>query len=244
MNRALDSCTPVVRAPGLTWPNRCSAFSFGERWRDSMSMMWRSSKTGFGTQSRSGIVTLRLSSGEASGMPAATGPMRVVIGRVDQGLPPRMCCRDAFVPCAITNGSAMPSQMASDPLGIVVYEWLSGTPPFQGAALELFGQHLHASPPSLREKIPELSLPIERVVMTALAKDPQQRFADMRTFAAALEQAYQGAQPTPPGISIVPTRLYQSLPPTVVDASQDQRAESTQIETPPGQLLLPTVVNT
>src|SRR5437763_8013309 len=98
--------------------------------------------------------------------------------------------------------------------------------------------------------------------MTALAKDPQQRFADMRTFAAALEQAYQGAQPTPPGISIVPTRLYQSLPPTppgisivptrlyqslpptVVDASQDQRAESTQIETSPGQLLLPTVVNT
>src|SRR5947209_12982694 len=116
MNTALDSCTPLVRAPGLTWPNRCSAFSFGERWRDSMSMMWRSSKTGFGTQSRGGIVTLRLSSGEASGMPAATGPMRVVIGRVDQGLPPRMCCRDAFVPCAITNGSAMPSQMASDPL--------------------------------------------------------------------------------------------------------------------------------
>ena len=129
-------------------------------------------------------------------------------------------------------------------LGIVVYEWLSGTPPFQGAAFELFGQHLHASPPSLREKIPELSLPIERVVMTALAKDPQQRFADMRTFAAALEQAYQGAQPTPPGISIVPTRLYQSLPPTVVEASQDQRAESTQIETPPGQSLPPTVVNT
>ena len=129
-------------------------------------------------------------------------------------------------------------------LGIIVYEWLSGTPPFQGAAFELFGQHLHATPPSLREKIPELSLPIERVVMTALAKDPQQRFADMRTFAAALEQAYQGAQPTPPGISIVPTQLYQSLPPTAVDASQDQRAESTQIETPPGQLLLPTVVNT
>src|SRR5438477_8883568 len=116
MNTALDSCTPLVRAPGLTWPNRCSAFSFGERWRDSMSMMWRSSKTGFGTQSRGGIVTRRLSSGEASGMRAATAPMRVVIGRVDQGLPPRMCCRDAFVPCAITNGSAMPSQMASDPL--------------------------------------------------------------------------------------------------------------------------------
>jgi serine/threonine protein kinase len=129
-------------------------------------------------------------------------------------------------------------------LGIVVYEWLSGTPPFQGAPLELFGQHLHASPPSLREKIPELSRPIEGVVMTALAKDPQQRFADMRTFAAALEQAYQGVQPTPPGISIVPTRLYQSLPPTVVDASQDQRAESTYVETSRGQSLPPTVVNT
>ena len=52
-------------------------------------------------------------------MHAVTAPTRVVIGRADQELPPSLCCRDAFVPCAITDASAMPSQMASDPLGTV-----------------------------------------------------------------------------------------------------------------------------
>src|SRR5947208_3909827 len=81
-----------------------------------MSMMWRSSKTGFGTPLRDGIVIPLPLSGEASDMHAATAPMRVVIGRADQELLPSMCCRDVFVPCAITNGSAMPLHMASDPL--------------------------------------------------------------------------------------------------------------------------------
>src|SRR6266566_8932204 len=81
-----------------------------------MSMMWRSSKTGFGTPSRGGIVILRRSSGAARGMLVATGPMLVVIGRADQEPPPNMCCLDVFGRCAITGGSTMPSQMASDPL--------------------------------------------------------------------------------------------------------------------------------
>jgi hypothetical protein len=49
-------------------------------------------------------------------MLAATAPRRGVIGREGQELPPRMCCRDAFVPYALTNESAIPSDMASDPL--------------------------------------------------------------------------------------------------------------------------------
>ena len=43
--------------------------------------------------------------------------MRVVIGKEDQARPPDMCCHDAFVPFAIIDRSAMPSQKASDPLG-------------------------------------------------------------------------------------------------------------------------------
>src|SRR5512135_808784 len=81
-----------------------------------MSTTWRSSKTGFATPSRAGIVIPPPLSGQASAMLAATAPMRVVIGRADQELPPSTCCRDAFVRCAITDTSAMPSQMATDPL--------------------------------------------------------------------------------------------------------------------------------
>src|SRR6266487_790918 len=79
-------------------------------------MMWRSSKIGLPTPSKAGIGILLLSSGEASGMPVATGSMPVVIGRADQGLRPNMCCHDVFVRYDITNGSAMPLQKASDPL--------------------------------------------------------------------------------------------------------------------------------
>jgi hypothetical protein len=55
------------------------------------------------------------------------GPHRM-FGREDQVLPPSMCCRDAFVPCAITDRSAMPSQMASDPLGNVSLKQCSLSP--------------------------------------------------------------------------------------------------------------------
>jgi eukaryotic-like serine/threonine-protein kinase len=66
------------------------------------------------------------------------------------------------------------TRIASDQyaLGVVVYEWLSGTPPFTDTALEIGMQHLLASPPSLREKVPAIPKEVEQVVLTALAKDP------------------------------------------------------------------------
>jgi eukaryotic-like serine/threonine-protein kinase len=75
-------------------------------------------------------------------------------------------------------------------LGIVVYEWLSGTRPFQGTFTEIAVKQTIAPPPSLREKVPDLSPAVEEVVMKALAKDPQQRFENVQAFALALEKAF------------------------------------------------------
>ncbi len=61
-------------------------------------------------------------------------------------------------------------------LGIVVYEWLSGDRPFHGTFTEIASQHMLVPPPPLRRSIPEISPEIEKVVLMALAKDPQQRF--------------------------------------------------------------------
>ncbi len=87
-------------------------------------------------------------------------------------------------------------QPASDQyaLGIVVYEWLCGSRPFQGEPLAVMYQHVHAPPPPLREKIATISPAVEHVVLRALAKDPQQRFASILAFADALEQASQAQQ--------------------------------------------------
>ncbi len=81
-------------------------------------------------------------------------------------------------------------------LGVVVYEWLSGDQPFHGSFTEIATQHVLAPPPPLRQKVPALSLLIEQVVMTALAKDPKERFATVLAFANALEQAVLLDQPT------------------------------------------------
>lgn len=82
-------------------------------------------------------------------------------------------------------------------LGIVVYEWLTGTRPFAGSFSEVASQHMFEPPPPLREKLPSISPAIEEVVMTALAKDAHQRFASVRSFATALEQASQVSTSSP-----------------------------------------------
>src|SRR5947209_17892491 len=50
-------------------------------------------------------------------------------------------------------------------LGIVVYEWLCGNPPFHGTNEEVYSQHLFTPPPSLRERMREIHPHIEHVVM-------------------------------------------------------------------------------
>ncbi len=50
-------------------------------------------------------------------------------------------------------------------------------------------QHLQNPPPPLRSLVPELSSTVEQVVLTALAKDPKQRFATVQAFATAFEHA-------------------------------------------------------
>ena len=76
-------------------------------------------------------------------------------------------------------------------LGVVVYEWLSGDRPFRGTFTEIASQHMFVPPPPLRSKVPTISPEVEQVVLRALAKDPQQRFANVQAFATALEQASQ-----------------------------------------------------
>ncbi|QBD81322.1 serine/threonine protein kinase [Ktedonosporobacter rubrisoli] len=82
-------------------------------------------------------------------------------------------------------------QFASDQyaMGVLIYEWLCGKPPYQGSFTEQCTQHMFAAIPSLREQVPELSPALEYVVQTALAKEPQQRFGSIQAFATAFEQA-------------------------------------------------------
>lgn len=78
-------------------------------------------------------------------------------------------------------------------LGIVVYEWLTGALPFSGDIASVIYQHLSTPPPSLRDKFPSISPEVEQVVMRALEKKPEKRFASVQELADALE----ACQPEP-----------------------------------------------
>jgi serine/threonine protein kinase len=78
-------------------------------------------------------------------------------------------------------------------LGIVVYEWLCGERPFHGSLTEIVTQQLSSTPPPLHARFPDISSEVEEAVMTALAKDPHERFASVQALAHALEQASESS---------------------------------------------------
>jgi serine/threonine protein kinase len=76
-------------------------------------------------------------------------------------------------------------------LAVIVYEWLSGAPPFQGSVTEVMAKQLFTEPPRLRERVRALSPAVEAVVMGALSKDPADRFPSVESFVRAFEEACQ-----------------------------------------------------
>lgn len=106
-----------------------------------------------------------------------------------------------------TPGYAAPEQLRgrgdarSDQfsLGVVLYQMLTGVAPFQGRSLpETSRMTLHHQPPPPSQVRPELPPGLDRVVLRALAKDPAERYPDLRQLAAELVEHAAFAQLTLP----------------------------------------------
>jgi serine/threonine protein kinase len=139
------------------------------------------------------------------------------------------------------NGKPRP---ASDQysLGIVIYEWLSGERPFRGSLVEIATQHLMTPPAPLYGKVAGISPAVEEVVFTALAKDPQRRFASVDAFATAFEQACQ----TPHSASFVPRSIVKQSSETSQSISVVSPASGTPstLVPSPGETSQSTVIKT
>ncbi|HLZ57341.1 MAG TPA: serine/threonine-protein kinase [Ktedonosporobacter sp.] len=111
-------------------------------------------------------------------------------------------------------------------LGVVVYEWLSGEPPFMGTFTEIAAKHCLTPPPPLRQRVPEISPMLEQVVLTALAKDPKERFGSVLAFATALVQAGiikpAPLRPAPASLPVLPMK---SSPPRIEKRVKPQNEE-------------------
>src|SRR5262249_19247750 len=87
-------------------------------------------------------------------------------------------------------------------------------------------QHLHETPPGLRERVPSLPPAVEDAVFGALAKDPQARFVSVQEFAEVLENVWRTTQSRPPEVSAPPPSFEQSSPTSVPSPGEQKQFRS------------------
>ncbi|HVU66669.1 MAG TPA: kelch repeat-containing protein, partial [Ktedonobacteraceae bacterium] len=78
-------------------------------------------------------------------------------------------------------------------LAVTCYQLLVGRPPFTGNLYAVMHGHLQASPPPMSTFNPLMPAQVEKVLERALAKDPNERYPDIRAFAMAFREAVENA---------------------------------------------------
>ncbi len=99
-------------------------------------------------------------------------------------------------------------------LGAMIFELLTGRPPFVGAATSVIVQHVTTPPPSLCSLNPQIPAAVEQVVLKALAKRPEERYQSALEFSRAFQQALRGGN-APIQIPTLPYNYNQTPPPQV-----------------------------
>ena len=104
-------------------------------------------------------------------------------------------------------------------IGIMLYELLTGTVPFEGDSVVAIAlRHLSEPPRPPSSFVPTISPSLDAIVMRALEKSPERRFADADEFLTALEQererlrAADGSHTAalaPVAPVVMPTTVYQ-----------------------------------
>jgi serine/threonine-protein kinase len=98
-------------------------------------------------------------------------------------------------------------------LGVLAYRALTGQRPFSGTTQDVLLGHLNAMPDDPALVNPAVPPALGPVILRALAKRPEDRFATAGQFARALRDAAQGRAVAAPSPSEQPTRVAAVSPP-------------------------------
>jgi len=112
-------------------------------------------------------------------------------------------------------------------LGIVMYEMLTGSLPFQSpSASQLARMHLESDPPLLTEMVPELPPTLERILAKVLSKEPSQRYRTADQLGRVLMNF--GEVRRTPALALTPETSGQGEPVPTGRQAQEERAGKTR----------------
>lgn len=177
-----------------------------------------------------------LLSGEQSVLVAGFGLMQIVQRRgLEQNDPPNahlLSIANTFLGApeylAPEVVQGQPTDVRSDiyALGCILFELLSGKPPFfGGSSFDIAMQHVQQQLPSLRRLCPDIPIALESVINQALAPNPSQRFQQVSELAEAFAQVCRGAM----GSAQLPTESGALSGETETDAKTSPRAQEYEV---------------
>lgn len=136
-----------------------------------------------------------------------------------------------------------PEQAAGEPptpssdvysLGVVLYEILTGTPPFTAAtADELARMHISAEPVPISEYIPDIPPVLEEIVMKVLSKEPSARYRTADQLGRVLQKFGMAPPPLPRQEVETPSHTNTSSPVITINQEIADRLS------PPSQPFVP-----
>jgi eukaryotic-like serine/threonine-protein kinase len=122
-------------------------------------------------------------------------------------------------------------------LACTLFRLLTGQAPFAttGGSAAVVAAHLHAPPPRVTDVTPGLSAEMDRVIATAMAKDPSQRFTSARGLAEAATAALndQMGSTTAPWHPIAAAQVNSLPPPAETGPQWGQYGQGPYPETAP-----------
>jgi serine/threonine-protein kinase len=121
-------------------------------------------------------------------------------------------------------------------LGVVLYEMVCAVPPFSGdSPIAVAYKHVREEPPRPTVVNPDVPRELEEIILTSLAKTPEERYPSADDLRADLARFRRGEQPNAVPALVVPAVPVSGTEPTTVTPRAVDRTRMQPVAPPPAQ---------